>query len=227
MALLTLAELKTRTGITGTDATRDASLTQLILDVDAAVKRLTGQNIEQATYTDKILDAPYNTKFLQLPQWPVSSITSLYLNGNAKGDPSLFDSTHLLTNYTDYKLRIDDFVNGRSKRGAVEILSRSYWAYWQQRTLSMPLTNSLTDAPGAIKCTWVAGYATVPDDLKGAVAAAVMLLYDRRQTGSPLTSESWNGRSVGYDGAFTATAAVHSPDVWQVVRHYANTLSLA
>lgn len=227
MALLTLAELKTRAGITSTDATRDASLTQLISDVDAAVKRLTGQNIEQATYTDKILDAPVNSKILRLPQWPVSSVTSLYLNWDAKGDPAAFTSDDLLTAYTDYRLVVDDFVNARSRRGAVEILTRTYWAYWQERALSMPLTTRLADCPGAVKCTWVAGYATVPDDLKGAVASAVMLLYDRRQTGRPLTSESWNGRSVSYDGAFTATAAVQSPDVWQVVRHYGNTLALA
>ncbi len=187
--------------------------------VSAAIKRRTGQAIEAATYTGVILDAPAKSKFLFLPQWPVSSITSLYLNTAAKGDTTLFDSTHLLTAFTDYRLVTDDVVNTRASRGKVEILTRSYWAQWQDRPLGM-LTHRLTDCPGAIKCTWVAGYSVIPDDLVRAACDAVSMMYARRLNGMPTSSESWNGYSVSWATEYAAAAVLNTPQIADVLKHF-------
>lgn len=225
--ILSVEQWQTATGLspTGTDL---AALTSIVGGVNAAIVRMANGNVfDRATYTDVILDAPWNDRYLRLPQWPVASVTSIHLNWNAKGDPSLFDSTHLLTAYTDYRLVIDDPANNLSRRGRVEILTRPYWAYQQERTLTMPLTNRLANCPGAVKVSFVAGYAAIPDDLTQAAVMAATLMYQRRKTGVPLTNESWNSYSYGTAAPFTATAALHSPDVWALLKSYVPTLAIA
>jgi hypothetical protein len=49
--------------------------------------------------------------------------------------------------------------------------------------------------------------------VEAAAVSAVSLLMQRRKTGAPIQSESWNGESISVAGPFTATGAVTSPDV--------------
>jgi len=219
VAILSVDGFCARTGLAPTGSDLEA-LTAAVSDVcDEIVRAAGGNTFERATYTDIVIDAPWNDRHLRLPQWPVSSITSLYLNWDAKGDSSAFTSADLLTNFSDYRLVIDDFVNAMSRRGKVEILTRPYWAMWQERPYGM-LTPRPRNCPGCVKVSFVAGYAVPPDALQRGATVAAQLLYLRRKTGVPLTSSSWNGRSVSYDGAFTASAAIHSPDAWASLRHF-------
>lgn len=220
MALLDLAKFKKVTGTTGTDATRDASLNEIIAGVCAAFIKAAGDNVLEGptTYTE-IYDAPWNSNVLYMRQGPVNSITGLYVNFQAKGDTSLFTSDHLKTQYTDYVLDVDR-SDGRAWGRAVRCLTRSNWgSFWQERPAWGALTYRRVDVPRAIKVVYSAGLA-VPDDVVMALSWAVQILYNQRKTGAALTSESWNGYSRGLTGPFTTTSALYVPNVFGVLSRY-------
>jgi hypothetical protein len=226
MALGSLSDMKAALGITGTDATRDAALTVLLAQTEAAIKKVCRPFLfEAATFTDVILDAPWNSQDLYLPATPVRSITSLYYSADGHGVAANFTSDNLLTAGTDYQLVIDDPVNTWSRHGRVRRLNRSLWGSDRVRPYTR-LANGVVDGPGAIKVTFVAGCTSVPAEVAEALYLATMMVYQRR-TGAPVTSESWNGGSVSYDGQFTATAAVNSPDVKQLLAPYMMRVGVA
>lgn len=219
MALGTLAELKVTLGITGTDATRDAALASLLVQTSAAVAKLCSPFLfEPQTLTDVILDAPWASNELLLPALPVRSVTSLYYRPDARGVVASFEAANLLTAGVDYQLVIDDPVNNWSRAGRVRRLNRSVWGVSYLRPLGR-LAFSPQPEAGSVKVTFAAGCAAVPAEVEQAVYFATRLMYERR-TGAPITSESWNGYSQGVAGPFTATAAVTSPDVYQLLSGY-------
>lgn len=223
MSLFTSDDYSEYTGVTYTGSALVA-VNAACAAVEAAIRRYCGQEIGLNLYT-AVLDAPYKSRTLQLPQWPVTAVTSLHLNWDARGNPAAFTSEFLLTPYTDYRLVIDDVSNNRSKRGKVEILSRPYWAYWPERPLGM-VASRMVDAPGAVYVTWQAGYSEIPDDLIQAGCLAVSMMYNRRMGGMPSTNESWNGYSVGFATPFAAAAALNTPDIQNVLRQFGNMLSI-
>lgn len=220
MAILSLADYKTFAGVTGTDATRDASLTAIIAQVDAAIKKLCRPfQFESGTATNLILDLP-SDQWLLLPLVPVRGITSLYVNEEAHGDATEFTSDHLLTVYDDYRLEIDMPIEGWSRSGRVERVNYSSWGGRFLRPLGRLHAGQLEPVRGAIKITFTYGLTSVPSDVVQAAALATSLIYERRQKGGPVTSESWNGYSASIGGQFTATAAIQSPDVLQLLLPY-------
>lgn len=212
--LTSLSNYKTFAGITTTNATRDASLTALIAAVDRAVKRRCRTLFEAATYTDVVLTPPASDR-LPLRQVPVRSVTSVYLNPAANGDPAAFTSDHLLTAYEDYYLEMTE--EGYSRSG---ILRRTRGRVWGAAGLvagfsagasagwpgfggvytSGGLTRSVGPAPGSIKITFLAGYTTIPEDVVLAVHLAVSRLYQMRRFGTPPSSASLNGASYSLAG---------------------------
>jgi hypothetical protein len=226
MALGSLSDMKAALGITGTDATRDAALTVLLAQTEAAIKKLCRPFLfEAATFTDVILDAPWNAQDLYLPATPVRSITSLYYSADARGVVANFTSDHLLTAGEDYQLVIDDPVNTWSRHGRVRRLARSLWGAGTIRPYTR-LAFGPTDAQASVKVTFVAGCTSVPAEVAEALYLATMMTYQRR-TGAPVTSESWNGGSVSYAGPFTETAAVNSPDAKQLLAPYMMRVGVA
>lgn len=217
MAIITATTYQSATSqtISGADAT---ALAVWCLAVDAAIKAAVRPYVvEAATFTDKVCDAPVNN-VLHLPVYPVRSITSLYLRYGAGGDPSAFESGDLLTQYEDYFMPIDQ-PNGYSTFGRVFRLGVPTWGYQWRRPVDR-LAGTLDPARGAIKYTVAAGPLTVPDDIFAAAVLAVSLMFARKKTGLPTTNESWNGYSYGTASAFTATAAVQSPDVQALLLPY-------
>lgn len=216
--ILSLANLLARAGLTSTDSTRDAALTALLADVDAAIRRAIRPYLpEPVTVTDAILDAPRGN-VLSLPCVPVRSITSLYLRWGANGDASLFDAGDLLAANTDYYLPLE-YPEAHSRSGDVYRRGRSSWGY-ERRWPVGRLAPNLDPARGAVKATFAAGPASVPSDLASAAFFATMLLYDRRERGAPLSSESWGGRSESVAGQFSATSVIESPEVAAMLRPY-------
>jgi hypothetical protein len=220
MAVLSLDHYHTLTGITSTDATRDAALTAILAAVDAAIKKYVAPFYpEPTTITDAILDAPPHN-ILQLPVLPVRSLTSLYLRWGADGDAALFTSDYLLTVNTDYYMPVDDKIHAYSRSGHVYRRGWSIWAL-ERRWHVGRLAGQIDPARGAIKATFTAGPAAVPEDIELAAMLMTSLIYARRTDGAPTTSESWNGYSRGVGGPFTATAALASPDVAALLAPYA------
>ena len=185
--------------------------------VDALVKRAVLPFLpEPQTVTNAVLDAPPVNE-LQLPYRPVRSITSLYLNTSANGDPAQFTSDYLLTNYTDYYLPVDP-VAGYNRAGVVLRRGASTWGREYHR-LPDRLADSSYAVPGAIQVTFAAGTLSVPDDLFAAAMLAVSLLLKRKEFGMIAASESWNGYSPSWAGPFL-TSVLESPDVSALLRPY-------
>lgn len=229
MAIQTLAGYKTWAGITSTDATRDASLTAILTEVNAAISRLCRPWLfERVTMTSVILDAPLDDQLI-LPNIPVPSITSLYLNWSANGDPAAFTSADLLTNYMGYLLDINDKVNSWSTTGIVYCRGGAWSNSWGQGSLNWGgerrwpvnrLASTLTPGRGAVKATFPAGCLTVPEEVVLCANLATSMIYQRRTYGMPVQSESWNGESYSLAGPFTATAALSSPDCATLLAGY-------
>ncbi len=217
--LLSLDGLKGRAGLTSTDAARDASLSMILADVDAAIRKAIRPYLpEPVTLTDVILPTSVGP-VLDLPCVPVRSVTSLYLNLRANGVAANFEAEHLLTAGADYLLEIDQQPEGHSRAGSVRRLNASSWGF-RRRFPPTRLAAGLEPVPGAVKVTFAAGPASVPSDLAHAAFLMTTLMYDRRERGGPLASESWGGRSESVAGPFTATAALTSPDVAELLKPY-------
>lgn len=93
---------------------------------------------------------------LCLPVWPIVSVTAI------EDDPTeVFDGTSYLVASGDYDIR---------PRGEVLLKQASVHGAWTD-------TSART-----IKATWVAGYATPPEDLTQAVVEYVALLWASRRT---------------------------------------------
>lgn len=157
MALITAAEARENIpSLSGTDT--DTLLTTLITVVGRLFARFCGYpgktpTMESASYTE-ILTA--RGRDLRLSFGPLIAITSLY------DDPTLdyTASTYLIASSNWQVLDVD--------RGWLRLLSTASYAQW-------------SGVQDAIKVTYTAGYATVPDDLKQLARLAVRHLYDNRQ----------------------------------------------
>jgi hypothetical protein len=221
MGILSLQEWKVFTGTTTTDATRDAAITMILGDVDAAFRQaLKPFYPGPVTITDHVMDAPRGNVLL-LPVTPARSITSLYLRwfrGESYGDPAAFTAEDLLTQYEDYFMPIDTLPENYSRSGKVYRRRASSWGAEWVRPLGR-LASELEPARGAVKVTYLAGPASVPDDIAMAAALAASQLYARMPTGVPLGSESWNGYSKSVAAPFLVSFR-ESPDVAAVLRRY-------
>ena len=203
------------TAVTGDDLT---SAGAICAAVDAAIRReIAPFEPEPLILTDRILDAPIG-HVLELPVLPVRSVTSVYLHWGANGDPSAFTSDDLLTAYTDYYLPVDDHVRDYSRSGLVFRRGASTWGYEYRRPYNR-LAWDVDPNRGAVKVTFLAGPTSVPDDLFGVAAQAVTMLFNRRTTGTPTTSEGWNGYSASYAAPFLVSF-LQSPDVQSVLTYY-------
>lgn len=201
--------------VTGDDL---ASATAICAMVDQAIRRQIYPFVpEPVTITDHVFDAPVGHK-LTLPVIPVRSITSLYVRWGANGDSTAFTADNLLTPYTDYWMEQDDPVRGYSRSGLVYRRGSSSWGCEWVRPVNR-LASDLGPNRGAVKATWLAGPASVPDDLFGVAASAVTLLFNRRLSGTPVTSESWNGYSYSTPAPFL-TSFLQTPDVLDVLNQY-------
>lgn len=213
MALGTVSGFAERNELASLTTAQQSAIGAVLVEVEDAIKALCHPNMLAAgTATDYVLNAPWGSPFLYLPLRPVRAITSLYVRRDAKGDPALFTSDYLKTAYTDYRLVIDRQPEGWSQSGRVEILNASFWGATLRRPYGR-LAHEVVDVPGAIKCTFTYGHPVIPPRAVTALYQATAMVLARRKTGIPLLSESWNGRSESGASNYTATAAVHSPDV--------------
>ena len=175
--------------------------------------------IHDAGVTRADPDAP-TTNRLILPVVPVRSITSIHLRYDGAGVDANYTSDYLLAaDGTEYYLPLDWQPEGYSRSGVVYRRGSSVWGFERRRPLGR-LAPATDPNRGALKVVGEFGPASTPDDILSAANLAVSLLWNRRATGAPYASESWNGRSQSFAGPFTATSAVRSPDVLDLLRPY-------
>lgn len=221
MALVDSASWSAFTGqsLSGAEAT---ALSAICSAVDLAIKRMCAPYLFEPATVTGVCDAPTRS-VLALPVFPVRSITSLWYNPDANGDPAAFTSDYLLTQYTDYYMPLDP-VESLSRWGLVERRGVPSWGC-ERPALYDRLAPNMTPGRGAIKYTVAAGHTSVPGDVAAAAALAVSLLMKRKEGGAPATSESFNGASYSLASQFLADAAVNSPDVRVMLMRYTSIVT--
>jgi len=178
-ALVTSADAKTYlAGLSGTSAA-DTVLAELVEHASAAISVWCNRKFATATYTGELYDGS-GTPSLYLDQWPITSVTSIYLDSTR-----VWSSSALLTEYTALNTAGDYYPHLLEQgQGLVERVNGS-WAKGQRN----------------IKATYVAGYATIPDAIRQACLRLIGHMYDVRTRGlHAVTSESIPGGSVTFIG---------------------------
>lgn len=159
----------------------DGSLDQLIDQCSAKFEAACNRQFGLQTLTDQIL-AGNGLACLPLPQRPIISIASLYLDNSAAwGTASApWASNTLLVAGTDYALVPDG-------SGLVERLG----GVWDQPNVFQPGLIASVDARllGNIKVSYVAGYAVIPSDVQQAVMILCAVTRSLAKFGQP-SSES-------------------------------------
>lgn len=225
MAIIDADRFQTITGQTFSSSDLQAIRAICSSVSDAITQYLKPFQPEPITITNCVLDAP-PTRDLVLPVRPARAIISAYYRSDAYGVVANFTSDYLLaSDGTDYQLMIDDPILSISRRGVLRRVN----AVWGYENLSLPTRLAPTLAPerGSIMVTYTAGMPVLPPSIEEAAQLMVSMIWNRRTQGMPAQSESWNGESVGYAGAFTTTAALHSPDIAGMLSQFAPGLRMA
>ena len=215
MALSTLSKLKTHLGLSGT--AEDTLLTQLLGEVDAAVKNYLGWNPEQANYTE-IYDAPLSPE-LPLLQTPVTTTgLRVWLDEGAYFGqaPTAFAAPTELTLGAHFYLKLDGPGSAYSLSGLLVRVSGP----WSRRfgRSSGRLGIFPTPGQGSVKVTYQGGYATVPLDLELAVHQVCARVRLGRRYGMPMDSESYEGYS--YHLADLIKTALLAGDLQTILARY-------
>lgn len=146
MAIITLSELKTFLGISGTS--EDAQLTPMVAMVNKYLVNYVDRDIEETTYEDELYDGP-GTVALTLRNYPIIEVSSVMCN-------------NIEVEEVSYEDRMDNGTDGYwIKDPELGILWRS--GLWPR-------------GRGIILISYTAGYETIPDDVKYAAYVAASYL---------------------------------------------------
>lgn len=181
MAIVSVSDVKTYLGISG--SSEDAFLAVAVASADAAIKSYLKRPVEQTTFTSYLNGNGRRT--LYLPNAPVQSITSIHL------DPDrVFGADTLLTDGADYYLEIEGSLLAPSYawKGAVHRLN----GVWPGVSRVDGLVTVAAAGEANIKVVYVAGWATVPADIKQAAYQYVTALRSDRGGEGPMQSESFD-----------------------------------
>jgi len=165
MALCTAAEYKAWRGITKTDW--DTVLGVMITTATAEIERLCGRTaggFESATFTE-VFDGD-GSQVLQVSNGPISSITSITI-GNS--DPSTLASTGYTHDSRFGIMRLPFETGG--------LVARDVWG---EPVYGSSDRAVFTEGFQNITVVYVAGYATIPDDLKRVCYQFISHYFDSR-----------------------------------------------
>lgn len=162
MALTDRNKAKIHLGLPLADPTWDAFLTQVIPEVDTAIRNeIDRQVIEQKPGIVEYLDGNGREQLL-LTHTPVQSVAEVREDqaGYWGQNPAGFDSTTILTPGVDYALRPDDPLTGWSRAGILVRINAAWPLRIQQPYDS--LARKRIAGLGAVRVTYTAGYTTSP-----------------------------------------------------------------
>jgi hypothetical protein len=178
VALLTAAQARVYLpAITGT--AQDTTIETLILSIGEAFALRCGYPPASVGVAATMESTSYTLRFagrggrdLTLPVWPVTAVASVY------DDPTDLDhAAASLVASSDYSLRQD------GARSYLHLSATSVLGTWSK------------DVEGAIKCSFTAGFTTVPAKLQSLAGEALADLYRRRQ--GALSAQATNGPRGG------------------------------
>lgn len=225
MAIIDAASWQAATGqtVTGADLT---ALSLICAAVDAAIKQYLRPLVpEPVLVEDRILDAPLGQSLL-LPVLPVRQIDELSVNYTANGDPDLFTVDDLLTEFTDYYLPLDDWLEEYNFSRSGRVL-RVGWSSWGADRVN-PLGRlgwGYAPARGAVKVTFRAGLPFVPADIQQAAVLATTKYRLSQKLGTQAASASLNGASYSLPGG-ALMGILADPTIMQMLSGYVDPLRL-
>jgi hypothetical protein len=191
MALTSTAEIKAFLNIT--DSSQDAWIEALRASAELNVKRYCDQWLEEETWTHFVTGN--GRREIVLKERPVLEVDSVHIDtsGNFGQTAGAFAASTELVQGTDWALRYDGTVWGSSdpcSYSGLLVRLRSVWQEAPRFYQPRRLTPEVGPAHGNIQVVYTAGYTTIPEDLKYAVA---MLVAWAQKTGThgghPLVSE--------------------------------------
>ena len=216
-----LDEFKIQIGVDLNDSSQDAELTQYLQQATAIASRETRKNFK----IEEIVEERngMNTSELVLRKCPVVSVSEVRLR--CSPTVNRFGSFSRVTedDYIILERGIDYDIKG-------SILRRLCGLWWPARHESPIGLVGWTERPGEcnIRVTYTAGYAEMPDDIKGAVMTVAAAIRDSAPTGGrTIASESLDYYSVSYNasnsgggGAGGSTAGLALNDAKRVFASY-------
>lgn len=204
-----------RSGLTVTGADL-ASVEEICEEVSSALMSMCDPiQIVPLTLTLAAFDAPPELE-LHLPR-PIRTISAIYVRYGANGDSSTLTAADLLTEFTDWYSPVTNKRKNWNGSGIVYRRGAGIWGMEYRRSVGN-LAYSVDPNLGAVFVSALCGPASVDPAVKGAAFSAVTALFERRKRGAPLQSEGFNGYNYSLAGAFTAEAALASPEVTALLR---------
>lgn len=181
-SLISISEYKTYAGISGTSF--DAQLTILVNWASAYIRRMTGRNLTDG-FESKSRTETYDgtgNQSIQLNENPVTTITSV-TRVNDDGSTYVYDSTAYRVDADTGILYALTTVN---QRFIPDTEFRPQDAYFGAYPIWPEGFNN-------ISVVYTGGYATIPDDLKGAMYQLVDLLFANIRRDPTMLSENLGG----------------------------------
>lgn len=206
MALVGIDEFKTWLGITSTS--EDAQLQMFLDGASAAVTEYTGMDFTTRTYPTASDDGSGDNGIycgnwhdrIILRQGPVTSVTSVHLDGSANfaTNPSgAFATATLLVEGTDYVVEWDGCLPGTSTKCCRSRFLRKIGGVWPGITAftAGAVIGQAGMARGNIKVVYTAGYSTLPISIKTAILQLATAVRHDSDKGNQVQSESLGGYS--------------------------------
>ena len=178
MSLDTLANVKTRLGISG--STDDSLLSLLQDSADAWIANYTGRDFAGGTYTEYF---PGHAEFLHLANFPVASITSV------KVDPSETFGADTAIDSSSYALH--------SERGVIQSKVGPFVSSDRRPGLVNSETANWTASPRAVQVVYATATGNVPNDVKEAYAQLVGHWYRQVKTQVAANFQNIDRQTVG------------------------------
>lgn len=194
MALTTRDSVKTLAGWSTT--TYDARIDALLSRVTTYINKWLGYTVEQTTGIVEFPEANSNDLIrLRAPPVTFTGLTSIYYDPAARFGRGAndFAATTLLTEGTDYVLRVDQPDGVTSLCGLVQRIN-GVWPGRYSRSAGR-LSRALEPHRGHIKVTYDGGWATVPGDIALAANLLIIRTIMMGPKGQALISESYAGYS--------------------------------
>jgi len=178
MSLDTLANVKTRLGVA---TSADDSLLSLLMDsVDTWIASYCGSNFAGGNFTEYL---PGNTEFLQLANFPVTSVTSV------KVDPAQGFAPDTVVDATSYVVH--------SERGVIQSKVGPFVARRRSPGLVNADREAWTRSPRAVQVVYVTATGAVPNDVKQAYAQLVGHWYGQVKTQTAANFQNLDQQKLG------------------------------
>jgi len=192
LSYLSLTTFKQRLGIAEGDTSQDTWLTEILEGVEGDIAGYLNYDPSVTSITE-YLDS-VNTPTIALKRYPVTAVTSVYLdpNGNYGQSSGAFASDTLLTVGTDY----DWAIPSGSTVGMLYRIGQ-YWPWWYWRDRPNDLSGRPGIVPGCLKVVYTVDNTQLLAVIKSVAYFEGIALYRANLTGmGVLTSDGMDGASV-------------------------------